>query len=125
MARRPTDFKSANWIEQIATKGLEENRHIGPEENTSKINLTSWVNSIKIYMEERGLDTVFLVYDTSTDFETYLLKDWGGAEPEGIQQWVDTLCTRVPNTQAAIDAAVNEPTPVYLPLLQLVCEYDL
>ena len=79
MARRPTDFKSANWIEQIATKGLEENRHIGPEDNTSKINLTSWVNSIKIYMEERGLDTVFLVYDTSTDFETYLLKDWGGA----------------------------------------------
>ena len=76
-------------------------------------------------MEERGIDTVFRVYDASTDFETYLLKYWGSVEPESIQQWLDNLCTVVPNTQADIDAAGNEPTPIYLPPLQLVCEYDL
>jgi hypothetical protein len=40
MARRPTDFKSANTIEHIATKGLPVDRHIGPDEKTSKITLT-------------------------------------------------------------------------------------
>ena len=78
------------------------------------------MNSIKTYMEERGLDTVFRVYNASTDVETYLLKYWRSAEPESIQQWLDTLLAGVPNTQAAIDAAVNEPTPLYLPPLQLV-----
>jgi hypothetical protein len=42
MARRPTDFKSANTIEHIATKGLPAEQHIGPNEKTSKITLTSW-----------------------------------------------------------------------------------
>ena len=124
MARHSTYFKSASSIEQIATKGLAENWHIGTKEKTSKITLTSWVNSIKTYMEERGLDTVFGVYDASTDVKSYLLKDWGSAEPESIQQWVVTLRTGVPNTQASIHAAGNESTPVYFPPLQLVCEYD-
>jgi hypothetical protein len=63
MARRPTDFKSANSIEHIATKGPPEDRHIGPDEKTSKITLTSWVNTIRSYMEERGMDTIFHVFD--------------------------------------------------------------
>ena len=40
MARRPTDFKLANTIEHFATKGLPEDRHIGPDKKTSKITLT-------------------------------------------------------------------------------------
>ena len=39
---------------------MTENEHIGPKEKTSYITLTSWVNSIKTYMEERGLETMFL-----------------------------------------------------------------
>ena len=84
MARRPTDFKSANTIEHIATKGLPEDRHIGPDEKTSKITLTSWVNSTRSYMEERGLDTIFYVYDGQTDIETYLLTNWSSASPARI-----------------------------------------
>ena len=38
---------------------------------------------------------------------------------------MDTLFTGVSNTQAAVDDAGNESTQVYLPPLQLVCEYDL
>jgi hypothetical protein len=83
MARCPTDFKSPNSIEHlITTKGLPEDRHIGPDEKTSKNTLTSWVNTIHIYMEERGLDSVFRVYDGEADTETYLLTDWGSANPE-------------------------------------------
>ena len=91
MARRPTDFKSANTIEHIATKGLPEDRHIGPDEKSSKITLTSWVNSTRSYMEERGLDTVFYVYDWQTDSEVYLLTDWGSASPAKIEAWVATM----------------------------------
>jgi hypothetical protein len=68
MARRPTNFKSANTIEHIATKGLPEDRYIGPDEKTSKITLTSWVNLIRSYMEECGFYTVFHVYNGQTDF---------------------------------------------------------
>ena len=79
MARRPTDFKSANSIEHIATKGLPEDRHIGPDEKTSKITLTSWVNTIRSYMEERGMDTIFHVFDAPMNSKIYLLTNWDSA----------------------------------------------
>jgi hypothetical protein len=112
MARRPIDFKSANTIEHIATKGLPDDRHIGPDEKTSKITLTSWVNSTRSYMEERGLDTVFYVYDRQTDSETYLLTDWGSASPTKIEAWVATLRAGVPT--GAADGSLLPP-----------CDYDL
>jgi hypothetical protein len=51
MARRPTNFKSANTIKHIAMKGLPEDQHIRPDEKTSKITLTSWVNSARSYID--------------------------------------------------------------------------
>ena len=110
MARRPVDFKSANTIEHIATKGLPDDQHIGPDENTSKITLTSWVNLTCSYMEERGLDTVFYVYNELTQSKTYLLTDWGSASPAKIEVWVATLHAGVPSIDKTL-----------LP----VCNYDL
>jgi hypothetical protein len=110
MARRPTDFKSANTIEHIATKGRPADRHIGPDEKTSKITLTSWVNSTRSYMEERGMDIIFHVYDWETNSETYLLTDWGSASPAKIEAWVATLRAGVP-----------KPDGTLLP----PCNYDL
>jgi hypothetical protein len=110
MARRPVDFKSANTIGHIATKGLPDNRHVGPDEKTSKITLTSWVNSTRSYMEERGLDTAFYLYDGQTDSETYLLTDWGSASPSKIEDWVATLRAGVPKA----DGTLISP-----------CDYDL
>jgi hypothetical protein len=46
MTRRLTGFKSVNMVEGTATKGIPEDRRIGPDEKTSKITLTSWVNSV-------------------------------------------------------------------------------
>ena len=76
MARRPTDFISASMIEQHACAGLSEHRHLIPNEKTSKSTLTVWINSIRSYMEEHGLDTVFRVYTPLQDGApgTYLLE---------------------------------------------------
>jgi hypothetical protein len=63
MARRLTDFKSGNTNKHIATKGLPAAQHTGPDKKTSNITLTSWVNFTSSYTEERGIDTIFRVYD--------------------------------------------------------------
>jgi hypothetical protein len=111
MVRKPTNFKSTNTIEHISTKGLPDDRHIGSDEKPSKITLTLWVNSIRSYMEERGLDTpVFHVYDWQMDSRTYLLTDWGSASPAKMEAWVSTLRAGVPET----DGTANPP-----------CNYDL
>lgn len=71
---RPTDFKSAASIESKATQGLAKDRRLSLDEKTSKITLTSWVNSIRLYMEtHHGMDTVFRIYDPVRDSEVYLL----------------------------------------------------
>jgi hypothetical protein len=61
-------------------------------------------------MEERGLDSVFYVYDGQTDSETYLLTNWGSASPTKIEAWVATLHAGVLKT----DGTVLPP-----------CDYDL
>jgi hypothetical protein len=91
MARRPTDFKSASEIEKKATRGLPEDRRLALDDKTSKITLTSWVNAMRGYFEERGLDTVFRVFDPATDTEVYLLKDWGSADPVKVVAWEEML----------------------------------
>ena len=73
LARRPTDFKSVCTIESKAIEGLPEARQLGADEKTSKISLTSWVNSVRVYMEDRGLDTVFRIEDAISGKEVYLL----------------------------------------------------
>ena len=70
MARQLTYFKLANTIEHMATKGIPNDHHIGPDKHTSKITLTSWVNTIRSYIEDKFMDTIFYVYNVLIDFET-------------------------------------------------------
>ena len=102
LARRPTDFKSAAEIEKRAVQGLPEDRRLSLNEKTSKITLTSWVNAMRAYCEEHGLDTVFRVFDPVNDTEVYLLKDWGSARPEKVAAWEEKLVTGI-GTHAACD----------------------
>ncbi len=97
LARRPTDFKSAAQIEWKATVGLPKERRLSLDEKTSKITLTSWVNSIRNYMEERGMDTVFRIFDTSSNSEIYLLQDWGSADPISVAAWETSLLSGIDN----------------------------
>jgi hypothetical protein len=72
--RIPTDFKCIAKTEKRATQGLPDDSHLYVKEYTSKISLTSSVNtSMQVYMEERGLDTVFMVYNPDSNTEVYIL----------------------------------------------------
>ena len=77
MARRPTSFKEASRIEKAATLGLSKDRILGNCEKTSNITLTAWANLIRVYLEERGLCTVFRIFDPVRNTDIYLLKYWG------------------------------------------------
>jgi hypothetical protein len=91
LARRPTDFKSASEIKKKAIQGLPEDRHLSLDAITSKITLTSWENTMHGYFEECGLDTVFRVFDPTTDTAVYLLKVWGSTDPVKVVSWEDML----------------------------------
>jgi hypothetical protein len=91
LARRPTDFKSASEIERRAVQGLPEDRRLSLDEKTSKITLTSWVNAMRSYLEERGMDTVFRIFDPDNNSETYILKDYGSASSTEVTTWTKTL----------------------------------
>ena len=130
MARRPTDFKSASMIKRHACAGLTEHRHLGPNEKTSKITLTAWINSIRLYMEKHGLDTVFRVYTPLQDGapETYLLEEWGTVRSDAINAWIGSLENGVPSTPAAFvaqQAAHASYNALPLPVsIHPVCPYD-
>ena len=50
-------------------------RQLSEDEKSGKITLTSWITSMKVYLEERGLDTVFRIWDVDIGEETYLLEN--------------------------------------------------
>jgi hypothetical protein len=77
LVKRPTDFKLVSEIEKRATQGLPEACRLSLDEKTSKVTLTLWVNALRAYCEEHGVDTVFHIYNPNTDSELYLLKNWG------------------------------------------------
>ena len=95
LAWRPDDFRSANKVEESCQVGLKENRHLGSEMKTSKVSLTTWVDSIKEYMEDRGMDTVFRIVikpTSTTQYESYMLEDWSVVKNEDIiENWVNHL----------------------------------
>ncbi len=85
MTYRPAEFKHAFSIEQAATKGLPESKHLCKEERTSKVTLTLWIDAIRVYMEEHGMNSVFRLFPgdaLSAQGEVYLLEDWGGTPKE-------------------------------------------
>ena len=81
LARRPTYSNESSGIEKVATSGIHEYRRLGNNEKTYNITLTAWVNSLRGYLEERGLDTVFLIFDPVRNTEVCLFKDWGSDKP--------------------------------------------
>ena len=91
-ARRPEDFRNAEKIESSCTKGLPEGYKLGLDTETDyTITFTSWVSAIRTYIEERGMDTVFRIYDPAMDTEQNLLIDWGAASRSAITTWVGML----------------------------------
>ena len=96
LAYRPEDFKSACKVEEGCQQGLPETKWLYLDQKKSKITLTSWIDALRVYMDERGLDSVFRVYDASQGTETYLLKNWGLVRNKAkINKWIEDLKTGV------------------------------
>ena len=66
--------------------------------------LTAWINSIRSYMEEHGINTVFRVYTSLQDGspETYPLEEWLTVRSDSINAWIGFLKNGVPNTPGAL-----------------------
>jgi hypothetical protein len=92
LAYCPEDFKSACKVEEGCQEGLPETKWLYLDEKKSKITLTSWINALRVYMEERGLDSIFRLFDVSQGQETYLLKNWGSIRnKENNNKWIEDL----------------------------------
>ena len=91
-------MKEESIIEKSATPGLSEDCHIGNGEKTSKITLVARVSSLRGHLEERGLDTIFRIFDTVRNTEVYLLKEWGSAKPDQVATWKNLVLTRIGGT---------------------------
>ena len=49
----------------------------------------SWVKNVRIYMEERGLDSVFIIFNYKTGVETYMFDKWSVVrKPNQVELWI-------------------------------------
>ena len=55
--------------------------------------LTEWVNLLRGYLKERGLDNVFRIFYLVSNTEVYLLKEWGSTNPDLVASWYNILLT--------------------------------
>ena len=87
--------------------GLPENHSIGNKEITPNITLTVWVKSLRGNPKERGLDTVFQIFDTVSNTKICLLKEWGLAKPDRVAAW-ENLSLAVIGVTPVCDDDVNK-----------------
>ena len=68
-------------------KGLEE--HMKLSDNfKSKVLLTSWIATLKQFLEETGQDMVFHIYNANKDTKDYILNTWDKYRRELVDDWV-------------------------------------
>ena len=82
-------------MEKATTSGIHKDCRLGNDKNTSKITLTAWINFIRVYLKEIGMDTVFHIYNPVENTEIYILKYRGSAEPYRVSSWETLLLYRV------------------------------
>ena len=78
-ALRPEDYKGLMKTEETCKAGLPAKFRLDVSGKNTNVTLTSWINYIHKYMEERGMDRVFRILNASTTSETYLLENWFAA----------------------------------------------
>ena len=92
---RPEDFKNASQTEAKLETGLDDNRILKTakemEEFPKSISLTTWLSEVQCELEERGMDTVFRLFDPVTETEHYILTEWGLMQDVDIDRWIQTL----------------------------------
>ena len=92
-AYTPPEFKFLQKTEEFCTEGLAASKRLDLASNTkSTVTLMSWIKKVQIYMEERGLDSVFRLYYYKNNKEYYLFKKWAMVrKSDQIDHWIKHL----------------------------------
>jgi hypothetical protein len=91
---RPSDFRSAERVYDYCTKGLPEEKRLGPADDDKRtVTIPSWVAMIRSCFEDRGMDTVMRLYNAEEEEELYMLSDenWGRVDGRDVTNWVKEL----------------------------------
>ena len=72
-ARRTNDFCSASIVTKNYTEVLMYEKKISLDKSKSNITLTSWIDLVCSYTEDKKMNTVFCVYYIDLKSEAYLL----------------------------------------------------
>ena len=65
--------------EETCNAELLEKFRLDVSGKNTNLNLKYWIDYIRQYMEEHGMDTVFRILNSNKSRKTYLLEDWGVA----------------------------------------------
>ena len=87
-SRRPMDFRSAAKVEENCSRGIGDDYKLSTKD--SSISLTSWIQLVRIHMEDHGMDSVFRRID-SRGKEVYMLQEWGETEKQEVVEHVKQL----------------------------------
>jgi hypothetical protein len=96
-ALRPQEWKSLIKSEEICTQGLAPSKRLDIASKSGTITLTQWIKEISEYMEDRGMDTVFRIYNHASQSEIYLFEKWSVVSKDNvINNWVADLKKGIP-----------------------------
>ena len=92
-ALRPSDFKNLIKVEEYCKEGLEAKFRLDIASNTkSAVTVIQWIKQVRTYMENRGMDSVFRMFNYKNGKEYYLLDKWSEIKkPNQIENWVRQL----------------------------------
>ncbi len=88
-AHRPEHFKYAQAAYDKSIKPLDEEKRLGPADSKEGIPWTTWVDLIKVLLEDLGEDTVMRMMIGNT--EEYMLDRWGTLTEAKISDWENAL----------------------------------
>jgi hypothetical protein len=93
-AYRPEDYKSQIKMEENCNAGLKASHHLSTLDklttDTKVISFKTWIDHVRVEIEECGMDPVFRLQDAS-GAEHYILEEFGLADVTKVNAWVKGL----------------------------------
>lgn len=59
--------------------------------DTKAISMTTWLTEVQQALEDRGMDTVFCLFDLLLQVETYMFTEWGLLQDNNMTTWIVAL----------------------------------
>ena len=87
----PSSFKEMQRQHAELKTGLHESQRLElVDGQKTSIGLTVWITWMMMMLVQKGMDTVFKVWDEGTQ-EVDLLKEWGMVTMESLTNWIERL----------------------------------